>query len=164
MPVGPDGPIERPELIARAVDLMTGGPLGYDESGEPRYLSGTEATRFIAEEEGMSTRHALRYVTEARNRIASAFAEDLPSRAATLASISMDTIKRARSDRNHAAVNGAVNNLCKIYGLDSKVTIRGGGLDALVEAIKTSPAARDAEIAALEAEEREGAGDGPVAG
>ena len=48
----------------------------------------------------------------------------------------------------------------QIYGIDAKVTVKGDGLSALVEAIKTSPAARDDEIAALKAKDREGAADG----
>jgi len=72
----------------------------------------------------------------------------------------MSVVLEARKDRVHAAVNGAVRNLCTIYGIDAKVTVKGDGLSALVEAIKTSPAARDDEIAALEAKDREGAADG----
>jgi hypothetical protein len=161
MPVGPDGPIERPELIARAVDLMTGGPTGYDDDGQPRYLSGAEAAREMARRDGISERHAVRYVSAARAQIAEQFAADLPARAAQLAAISMGVVLEARKDRVHAAVNGAVKNLCTIYGIDVKVAVKGDGLSALVEAIKTSPAARDDEIAALEAKDREGTHDGP---
>lgn len=160
MPVGPDGPVERPELIARAVDLMTGGPASCDANGHPRYLSGAEAGRELAKQESISERHAMRYIAAARSEIADQFAADLPARAAQLAAISMNVVLEARKDRVHAAVNGAVRNLCTIYGIDAKVTVKGDGLSALVEAIKTSPAARDDEIAALEAKDREGAADG----
>lgn len=160
MPQGPDGPIERPELIAEAVDLMTGGPRGKDTEGNPRYLSGADAAQAIADGHGMTTRQAKRYVAEARRRIADQFAEDLPTRAAALAAVSLDVVVEARRDRQWAGVNGAVKNLCSIYGIESRVSVRGAGLDALVEAIKTSPGARDAEIAELEAKEREGGDDG----
>ena len=164
MPQGPDGPIERPELIAAAVDLMTGGPLGCADDGSPRYLSGADAARELADRNGITKRQADRYVAEARRRIADQFSDDLPTRAATLAAISMDVVVEARRDRQWAGVNGAVKNLCTLYGIESKVAVKGGGLDALVEAIKTSPGARDSEIEALEAKEREGASDGPDAG
>lgn len=159
MPVGPDGPVERPELIARAIELMTGGAASHDENG-PRYLSGSEAARELAAHASISERQAFHYIAAARRSIADQFAADLPARAAQLAAISMGVVLEARKDRVHAAVNGAVKNLCTIYGIDAKVTVKGDGLSALVEAIKTSPAARDDEIAALEAKDREGAADG----
>lgn len=164
MPQGPDGPIERPELITAAVDLMTGGPLGCSDDGLPRYMSGADAARELADRNGITKRQADRYVAEARRRIADQFAEDLPTRAAALAAISMGVVVEGNRDRQWTAVNGAVRNLCTIYGIESKVAVKGGGLDALVEAIKANPGARDAEIEALEAKEREGASDGPDAG
>lgn len=151
---------ERPELVALAVDLMAGGPTGYDDDGQPRYLSGADAAREIARRDEISERQAHRYVAAARSQIAEQFAADLPARAAQLAAISMAVVLEARKDRVHAAVNGAVKNLCTIYGIDSKVVIKGDGLSALVEAIKTAPGERDAEIASLEARDREAASDG----
>jgi hypothetical protein len=164
MPVGPDGPVERPELIARAIELMTGGPASCGVDGQPRYLSGSEAARELAAHASISERQAFHYIASARRSIAEQFAADLPARAAQLAAISMGVVLEARKDRVHAAVNGAVKNLCTIYGIDAKVTVKGDGLSALVEAIRTSPAARDDEIAALEAKDREAATDGADAG
>ena len=77
----------------------------------------------------------------------------------------LDVLRGAKEDRDWSGCNGAIRNLLTIYGIDAKtINVKGGGVDALLEAIKTPPGARDAEIAALEAKEREGANNGPDAG
>lgn len=148
---------ERPEIVDAAMRLLTGDASG-DEYVLP--LDGPEAAREIAKRYGMSERHAKRYVAQARDAIAHEFEADRPHRARALSLISLAVVREAHKDRNWPGVNGAVRNLCTIYGIDAKVTVKGDGLSALVEAIKTSPAARDDEIAALEAKDREGAADG----
>ena len=45
-------------------------------------------------------------------------------------------------------------------GIEAKVAVKGDGMSALLDALKVTPGERDAEIAALEAKEREGAADG----
>ena len=157
------GPADRPEMVDHAIRLLTGGEC--DENGTPRYLTGGDAMRELAKRHGMSERNARRFVDRARGLIAEEFAADLPSRASVLATYSLDVLRGAKEDHDWSGCNGAIRNLLTIYGIDAKtINVKGGGVDALLEAIKTPPGARDAEIAALEAKEREGANNGPDAG
>jgi hypothetical protein len=155
---------ERPELIDHAIRLMT-PDMSEGHGSKPQAMTGADAAREIARVHGISDRQARTYVGRARDLIAAEFAADLPTRAANLATMQASVFWDAREDRDWSGCNGAVRNLCTIYGIDSKtVTVKGGGVDALLEAIKTSPGARDAEIAALEAKEREDADRGSDAG
>lgn len=149
---------ERVEVLDLAMRLLTGDMSNPTEPVMP--MDGPECAAEIARRHDMTTRNAWRYVRRARELIASEFEADRPHRARGLALISLSVVREASRDRNWTGVNGAVKNLCTIYGIDAKVTIKGDGLSALVDAIKTSPAARDDEIAALEAKEREGIDDG----
>lgn len=142
--------------------LLTGDMSVPDDPVMP--LDGPDCAGEIAKRYDMTPRNAWRYVRRAREMIAAEFEADRPHRARSLAGISLAVVREASRDRNWPGVNGAVRNLCTIYGIDAKVTVKGDGLSALVEAIKTAPGARDAEIAALEAKDREGANDGTDAG
>ena len=150
---------ERVEVLDLATRLLTGDMSDLDDPVMP--LDGPDCAAEIARRHDMTTRNAWRYVRRARELIAAEFEADRPHRARALSLISLSVVREASRDRNWPGVNGAVRNLCTIYGIDVKVAVKGDGLSALVEAIKTSPAARDDEIAALEAKDREGANDGP---
>lgn len=148
--------VERPELIDHAIRMLTGGE--HDADGVPRFLTGADAAREIAKLHGMSERNARRVVARARELIAKEFAADLPSRSTALVAMQLGVLSEARRDRDWPSCNGAIRNLCTIYGVGGKVQIQpGGGLGALIDAIRATPGERDAEIARLEAKEREGA-------
>ena len=152
--------VERPEIVEYALQLMTPA-LGEPSSTVlPECVEGPEAARLVARRYGLSERHARRYVAQARDLIAAHFAEELPARADLLAKISLAVVREAYRDRQWTPVNGAIKNLCLIYGIEAKVAVKGDGMSALLDALKVTPGERDAEIAALEAKEREGAADG----
>lgn len=156
-------PTERPEVIEYALTILT-VPVG-EPAILPKHTEGAAAARDIAERFSLGRSQAYEYVRRARQLIAEEFTAELPGRARLLSSLSLAVAREAFTDRDWPGVNGAVRNLCTIYGIDSKtVTVKGGGVDALLEAIKTAPGARDAEIEALEAKEREDAADGTDAG
>ena len=152
---------ERPEIVAYAVRALTGDASGADFVLP---LSGPEVAQEIAKRWGMTPRMARHYLRAARTEIAEEFAADLPTRAHALAAYSLAVIRDARHDRDWSGVNGAVRNLCVIYGIKEKVTVTGDALSALLEAARADPAARDAEIADLERKAAEGASGGPHAG
>lgn len=159
-------PQERPEIVDFAISLMTAGLGDPLSTALPECVDGAEAARLVSRRFGLSERQAQRYVALARDLIAAEFQADLPARARLLSSVSLAVVREAYRDRHWNGVNGAVKNLCAIYGIDAKVTIKNGGsgVDALLEAIKTSPSQRDAEIAALEAKEREDSSGGAEPG
>lgn len=158
-------PQERPEIVDFAISVMTTGLGEPSSTALPECVDGAEAARLAARRFGISERQAQRYVAQARDLIAAEFQSELPVRAKLLSAVSLAVVREAYKDRHWTGVNGAVKNLCLIYGIDQKVTLKGaGGVDALLEAIKTSPGQRDAEIAALEAKEREDGSGGADAG
>lgn len=157
---------ERPEIVDLAITLLVGDPSGERGDGLILPMDGPEAEREIAKRYEMTTRNARRYVGRARELIAAEFTADLPHRARALSGISLAVVREAYKDRNWPGVNGAVRNLCTIYGID-KVTLGGdNGLSALMSAAKVDPGARDDEIAKLEAADKAAADkpDGPDAG
>lgn len=143
---------ERVELVDYAIRLLTGG--GCDERAAPRFLTGADAARAIAARCAMSERNARRVVARARELISAELAADLPSRAATLASLQLDVLREARRDRDWPSCNGAIRNLITIYGLGGPVRLQRStseASEALVAAIRMTPGERDAEIRRLEA-------------
>jgi len=156
---------ERVEVLDYAISVMT--PFldrDRDPSEPPEIVDGAEAARMVAKQFGMSPRQAQRYVAQARTLIASQFTADLPARAALLSSLSLAVVREAYKDREWPAVNGAIKNLCAIYGIDSKIIVKGDGMSALLDAVRATPGERDAEIARLEAKAREDAAGGADAG
>lgn len=153
---------ERPEIVDLAIKLLVG-----DQSGEGDAfvlpMDGPEAEREIAKRYDMTTRNARRYVGKARELIAAEFSADLPHRARALSGISLAVVREAYKDRNWPGVNGAVRNLCTIYGIDKATLTGDAGLSALMTAAKGDPGNRDDEIARLEAADNAKA-DGPDAG
>lgn len=156
---------ERPEVVDFAIAVMTAGLGEPTSTALPECVDGAQAARLVAQRFGVSERQAQRYVAQARDLIAAEFHADLPARARLLSSVSLAVVREAYRDRHWTGVNGAVKNLCTIYGIDAKVVVKGGdGMDALFAALKATPGERDAEIARLEAKEREDAAGGPDPG
>lgn len=149
---------ERPEVLARAVDLLT-----------VEAFAGQRAARKLAEEYQLGERQAHRYVARAREVVSATFSDELPGKAAALEEMALETYRDARNWRDPesgrpdtAGRNGAIKNLALIYGIGPRVNITGpDGLAALLEAAKADPGARDAELAELEAK---AAADGADAG
>lgn len=152
--------IERPEVLARAAELLT-----------TEAKSSAMAARVLCEEFGMGTRQAHRYIAHARDEIANAFRDELPSRAAALAEMALETYRDARAWRDpetgkpdSQGRNGAIKNLATIYGIGPKLTpAAADALAALLDAARGDPGNRDDEIARLEAADKAKA-DGPDAG
>lgn len=152
--------VERTEVVDFALGVMTPSMGGPGDSTLPECVDGAEAARLIARRYDMSERQAQRYVARARELIAARFQADLPTRANLLSSVSLAVVREAYKDREWSAVNGAVKNLCAIYGIDAKIVVKGDGMNALLDAVKATPGERDSEIARLEAKEREDAAGG----
>jgi hypothetical protein len=158
LPLLPDdleaGGIGRVEIRREVARLLTAC------TGPGEVVAGIVRKFRIAERQGW------RYLAAVREEWTALEKEERPHQRAQLVRVQQDAIIGARKDRKWLAVNGGVKNLLELYGLKAttKVEVGPGGMDALLEAIKTSPAARDAEIEALEAKEREGAAGGAVPG
>lgn len=112
-------------------------------------------------------RQGWRYVRVVRQAWADVEAEERPSHRAWLLQVQSAVLADAREARDHKSANGAIRNLIDLLGLKvTKMELQDGGLDALVAALKATPAQREDRIAELEAKARaegvdlQGLGDG----
>lgn len=97
-------------------------------------------------------RQAWRYVRVVRQAWADIEAEERPSHRAWLLQVQSAVLADAREAKDHKSANGAIRNLIDLLGLKvTKMELQEGGLDALVAALKATPAQREDRIAELEA-------------
>lgn len=158
--VGPDGDYGRVEIRRRVAAMLTAGysPGRIAEDlmeppGDPdAYREDFTALGGF----GVSRATANRYVRHVRERWAELEAEDRPYQRARLIRIQEGILRDTRQDRDWKGANGAVRNLIDLFGLKlTKVEVANGGLDALIDALRATPAQREDEIARLEAKARE---------
>jgi hypothetical protein len=109
---------------------------------------------------GIEERQAFRYAAFVRKAWADLEVEERPGHRAWLLQVQAGVLADARGagpngKKDHQAANGAIRNLIDLLGLKvSKVELQQGGLDALVAALKATPAQREARIAEIEAKAR----------
>lgn len=130
-------------------------------------MSSTMAVEELISTFGLGERTAWRYVQIVREAWTKVEIEERPGQRAWLFQVQIGVLVDARKDGDHKAANGAIRNLIDLLGLKvSKVELQEGGLDALVAALKATPAQRDDRIDELEAKaaaegvDLQGLGDG----
>lgn len=168
----PPAPTPPPRIEPPLDDLDHGGAGRVEIRREVARLmvsgySSACAVEEVCELFGIDERQGWRYVKAVREAWAKVEIEERPSHRAWLMLVQTDVLKDARKDGDHKAANGAIRNLIDLLGLKvSKVELQEGGLDALVAALKATPAQRDDRLAELEAKaaaegvDLQGLGDG----
>lgn len=154
-------PKPSPPPVAIVDDIETGGAGRVEVRREAARLMAIEgktpalAVPELCETFKIEERQAFRYCAFVRKAWADLEIDERPSQRAWLLQVQAGVLADARKEKDHKAANGAIRNLIDLLGLKvSKVELQEGGLDALVAALKATPAQREDEIAKLEAEAR----------
>ena len=150
--------MQPPPPPAPVDDIETGGAGRVEIRREGARLMAIEGrssamtVEAIVEKFAIEDRQAWRYVRYVREEWAKVEIGERPGHRAWLLQVQSGVLVEARADRDHKAANGAIRNLIDLLGLKvSKVELQEGGLDALVAALKATPAQRDDRLAELEA-------------